>query len=73
MMTGIGLVNTIVLLTGSLGLYAVGALLWRLNAAGGASGAIYGLMAICLVWAPKNCIDVLMVWGIGMWFRIWPQ
>ena len=39
--------------------------------AGGASGVIYGLMAICLVWAPKNCIDVVMAWGIGMWFRIY--
>ena len=39
--------------------------------AGGASGVIYGLMAICLVWAPKNCIDVVMAWGIGMWFRVY--
>jgi len=36
---------------------------------GGASGVIYALMAISLVWAPRNCIDVLMVWFAGIWGR----
>ncbi len=33
--------------------------------AGGASGVIYGLMAIALIWAPKNCLDVVAI--IGVW------
>ncbi len=38
--------------------------------AGGASGVIYALMAMALVWAPKNCIDVVMVFGFGVWMRV---
>jgi len=33
--------------------------------AGGASGAIFGLLAICLVWAPKNDVTCLFLF----WFR----
>ena len=36
---------------------------------GGASGVIHALMAISLVWAPKNCIDVVMFWFFGLWGR----
>lgn len=37
--------------------------------AGGASGVIYSLMAIALVWAPKNCLDVMLVYSIGFYLR----
>jgi len=33
------------------------------SGAGGASGVIFGLMAIALLWAPKNCIDVAFFWS----------
>jgi len=38
--------------------------------AGGASGVIYALMAIALVWAPKNCIDMIFVWSFRFVFRV---
>ncbi|QDU40621.1 Rhomboid protease GluP [Maioricimonas rarisocia] len=37
--------------------------------AGGASGVIYSLMAISLIWAPRNCVDVLIVYAIGFYVR----
>jgi len=37
--------------------------------AGGASGVIYSLMAIALIWAPKNCLDVMLVYSIGFYLR----
>jgi membrane associated rhomboid family serine protease len=37
--------------------------------AGGASGAIFALMAIALLWAPRNCIDVLLVYWLGFLVR----
>ena len=40
--------------------------------AGGASGVVYALMAISLVWAPKNIVEVLMCW-IGFWSRAFHQ
>lgn len=38
--------------------------------AGGASAVIYALMAISLVWAPLNCVDVVFLCGIGIWHRL---
>jgi membrane associated rhomboid family serine protease len=37
--------------------------------AGGASGVIFALMAIALIWAPRNCIDVLLVYWLGLFVR----
>jgi membrane associated rhomboid family serine protease len=37
--------------------------------AGGASGVIFALMAIALIWAPRNCIDVLLVYWFLMIVR----
>ncbi len=37
--------------------------------AGGASGVIFALMAIALIWAPRNCIDVLLVYWFWMFVR----
>lgn len=39
------------------------------STAGGASGVIYALMAISLIWAPRNEIDVLLIFGFGLWIR----
>lgn len=35
----------------------------------GASAAIFGLMALCLVWAPKNTISTFV--AFGTWYRIY--
>ena len=32
----------------------------------GASGAIYGLMALCLIWAPRNDLYCLVILGFGL-------
>lgn len=37
--------------------------------AGGASGVIFALMAIALIWAPRNEIDVFYLVGFGLWFK----
>lgn len=37
--------------------------------AGGASGVIYALMAISLIWAPRNDIDVFYFFFFGLWLR----
>jgi hypothetical protein len=39
------------------------------STAGGASGVIYGLMAISLIWAPRNEIDVFFLVVLGIWIR----
>lgn len=39
------------------------------SSAGGASGVIYGLMAISLIWAPRNEIDVFFLFVLGIWIR----
>jgi hypothetical protein len=39
------------------------------SSAGGASGVIYGLMAISLIWAPRNEIDVFFVFVVFLWIR----
>jgi len=39
------------------------------SSAGGASGVIYALMAISLLWAPRNEIDVFFLFFIGIWIR----
>ena len=54
------------------------------HSAGGASGVVYALMAISLVWAPKNEVEVVWIFFIGMmgrgiryfhisvfWFAVW--
>jgi membrane associated rhomboid family serine protease len=37
--------------------------------AGGASGVVYALMAISLIWAPRNDVDVFYLFGLGLWLR----
>lgn len=37
--------------------------------AGGASGVIYALMAVSLIWAPRNEIDVFYLVGFGLWLK----
>lgn len=32
----------------------------------GASGAIYGLMALCMIWAPRNDLSCLVILGFGL-------
>ena len=54
------------------------------RSAGGASGVVYALMAISLVWAPRNEVEVVWIFFIGMmgrgisyfhitvfWFAMW--
>ncbi len=51
-------------LTQSLMLYADGP-----RGAGGASGVIFALMGIALIWAPENEFEVVWMYGIGMFVR----
>lgn len=39
------------------------------NITAGASGLIFALMAIALVWAPRNELDVCYLVGFGLWLR----
>ncbi|MBL8849515.1 MAG: rhomboid family intramembrane serine protease [Planctomycetaceae bacterium] len=39
------------------------------GSAGGASGVIYALMAVALIWAPRNDVDVFYFFGFGLWLR----
>lgn len=39
------------------------------SATGGCSGVIYALMAISLIWAPRNDVDVFYLVGFGLWLR----
>lgn len=41
--------------------------------AAGASAIIFGLLAVCMVWAPRNELNCIVIWGFGlrMWVNHW--
>lgn len=39
------------------------------SATAGASGLVFALMAIALIWAPRNELDVFYLVGFGLWLR----